>query len=415
MSDGARVREILLTVSGSISAYKAAYLARELGRSGARVHVLMTRAATKFVSPLTFEALTGEPAEVEPFRTDDGSSIRHVALAREADVFVVAPATADFLARLALGLANDVPTAAALVCRAPFVIAPAMNTDMWLHPATQEHLATLRSRGATIVEPEFGDLACGEVGPGRLAEVESIVEAVFEAAERGREAHDNAGVESPPASPLSGRKVVVTAGGTEESIDPVRVISNRSSGRMGAALATEALARGAKVTVIAARHQVPMPQGAREVSALSVAEMGRALTEEMVDGDVLLMAAAVSDFVPATSSDKKIKRGDGGLLLQLRSAPDLLAGVGRSRRPGQILVGFALETDDGEAHARSKLAAKGLDLIVLNHPREALGTSSTQVVLVPAEGAARPLAAGPKSAVAGEILDVVEGLITARG
>lgn len=396
-------RRVLLAVSGSIAAYKAVYVARELGRRGAEVRVLMTDAATHFVGPLTFEAITGHPVEVESFHTGSDGAIRHVTLAREADLLVAAPATADLIARLALGLAGDVPTALALVCQAPLLVAPAMNHDMWKHPATQTHVQTLRERGATIVEPGSGFLACGEEGPGRLADPDAIVDA----------ATDLLGAPG-MTGPLDGVRVVVTAGGTEAAIDPVRVVANRSSGRMGFALAAGARSLGADVRLIAARTSVPPPDGVPIRPARTVDALRETLADEMVEADVLLMAAAVSDYVPTAPSDTKIKRDGSDLRVDLSPAPDLLAEIGSRRRDGQFLVGFALETTGGEARALEKLRRKGVDLVVLNHPETSLDTETAEVVILDGSGGRWPVPEGSKDVVAEAILNRVV-MATGRG
>ena len=389
-------KSVLLAVSGSIAAYKAAYLVRELQRAGADVRVLMTRSACEFVAPLTFEALTGHPVEVEPFKADD--AIRHVALAREADALLVAPATAHILARLALGLADDVPTTLALACTAPIVAAPAMNVEMWRKPATQANVATLMERGVRFVAPEEGDLACGEVGAGRLAEPGAIVAELTRAI-------------AAPHSAWSGRRVLITAGGTEQPIDPVRVIGNRSSGRTGIALASAARDLGASVELLLARHSEPAPPGVVCRSAAPGEEMREAVLRGMADADVLLMAAAVSDFVPREVAEEKIKRASGELELRFDPTPDILAEAARARRAGQLLVGFALETSRGEERALEKMHAKGIDAIVLNHPALALEGAESEVTIFAAAGQRWSLPRASKAEIARGILARIEELL----
>lgn len=391
-----RDKTVALAVSGSIAAYKAANLVRELRRAGAEVRVSMTREAAEFVAPLTFEALSEHPVEIDPFRS--GESIRHIALAREADLLLIAPATAHLIARLALGLADDAPTALALACRAPLIIAPAMNSGMWQHPATQENIRTLQQRGAQIIEPDQGELACGEQGPGRLPDAELIVAAV----ER---------LLRPPSPRWQGRRVLVTAGGTEEAIDAVRVLSNRSSGRMGMALARAAQDLGARVELILARHSVAVPAELEVHHARSVEAMREAVLEAMPRTDLLIMAAAVSDFKPLRPAVKKIKREQGTLTIELEPTADILSQVSKGRRPGQILVGFALEDEEGEAEACRKLETKGLDLIVLNHPEVALDTTHNQVTIFSAKGESWRLEAAPKDEIARAILARIEDLL----
>jgi phosphopantothenoylcysteine decarboxylase/phosphopantothenate--cysteine ligase len=383
-------KTIALIVSGSIAAYKSANLIRELRRRGAAVRVVMTRSAAQFVAPLTFEALSEHPVEIDPFRS--GESIRHIALAREADAIVIAPATAHILARLALGLADDAPTALVLASRSPLVIAPAMNTMMWQHEATQQNLRTLHSRGAHIIEPEAGPLACGETGAGRLPDAEVIADRV----ER---------ILSPAESPWRGRRVLITAGGTEEPIDAVRVLTNRSSGRMGVTLAAAAERRGAVVELILARHTVAPPAGVEVQHALTADAMGRAVRERLPAADVLIMAAAVADFCPEKSVRGKISRSGGGLTLKLVPTIDILAAAAASRRPEQLLIGFALETDDIEERARRKLQVKGIDLIVANQAATALDRETNQVTIFAGDGSSHSLDLASKEEIAAGILD----------
>jgi phosphopantothenoylcysteine decarboxylase/phosphopantothenate--cysteine ligase len=334
---GARV---LLAVCGGIAAYKAAELARELMRHGAEVQPLLTTGAEAFVTRATFAALTGRrvPASI----WEDPAAVEHVALARWGQVLVVAPASAHTLARMAAGLADDLVTNVALAFSGPVVVAPAMHTEMWLHPATSRNLEILIDRGVRVVPPASGPLTSGDVGPGRLAELPDLVDGV--AAALG------------PARTLAGVRVLVSLGGTREPLDPVRYIGNRSSGRMGAAIVAEALRRGAEVTAVAAAVRVEVPAGARVVK---------------VETAQVVMAAAVADFRPKAAAAEKLKKERGVPEVVLEPTPDTLAELGRTRRPNQILVGFAAETTDHLAGGRRKLEHKHLDLVVVNHVESA--------------------------------------------
>jgi phosphopantothenoylcysteine decarboxylase/phosphopantothenate--cysteine ligase len=345
---GARV---LLAVSGGIAAYKAAELARELMRHGAEVQPLLTTGAEAFVTRATFAALTGRrvPASI----WEDPAAVEHVALARWGQVLVVAPASAHTLARMAAGLADDLVTNVALAFSGPVVVAPAMHTEMWLHPATSRNLEILIDRGVRVVPPASGPLTSGDVGPGRLAELPDLVDGV--AAALG------------PARTLAGVRVLVSLGGTREPLDPVRYIGNRSSGRMGAAIVAEALRRGAEVTAVAAAVRVEVPAGARVVKVETAQELYDAVLAAAPDADVVVMAAAVADFRPKAAAAEKLKKERGVPEVVLEPTPDTLAELGRTRRPGQILVGFAAETTDHLAGGRRKLEHKHLDLVVVNH------------------------------------------------
>jgi phosphopantothenoylcysteine decarboxylase / phosphopantothenate---cysteine ligase len=345
---GARV---LLAVSGGIAAYKAAELARELMRHGAEVQPLLTSGAEAFVSRATFAALTGRrvPASI----WEDPAAVEHVALARWGQVLVVAPASAHTLARMAVGLADDLVTNVALAFSGPVVVAPAMHTEMWLHPATSRNLELLIDRGVQVVPPASGPLTSGDVGPGRLAELPDLVDGV--AAALG------------PARTLAGVRVLVSLGGTREPLDPVRYIGNRSSGRMGAAIVAEALRRGAEVTAVAAAVRVEVPAGARVVKVETAQELYDAVLAAAPVADVVVMAAAVADFRPKAAAAEKLKKERGVPEVVLEPTPDTLAELGRTRRPGQILVGFAAETTDHLAGGRRKLEHKHLDLVVVNH------------------------------------------------
>ena len=358
--------KVALGVSGGIAAYKAAEIVRLLQERGIRVQVIMTQAAQEFVRPLTFAALSGEKvitgmfsAENEPPNID--SAIEHIAVAQSIDALLVAPASADVLAKFAQGIANDFLTTLYLAATAPLVVAPAMNVNMWNHPATQANLETLRKRGVRVVEPGEGYLACGMTGQGRLAENETIVAAVLEAMGASQD--------------LAGETLLITAGPTHEKIDPVRYLTNRSSGRMGYALAEAALRRGARVLLVSGPTAL-MPPGTAETTRVeSAEEMRQAVLELLPKATVVIKTAAVSDFRPKASAEQKIKRR-GPMTLELEPTDDILAEIGR-RKQDQIVVGFAAETENVLENARKKLLSKSLDAIVVNDvSREGIGFDS---------------------------------------
>ena len=395
-------RHVLLGVSGGIAAYKAAALARALIRGGAQVQAVLTPAAATFVGPATFEGLTGRAVPSDVF--SDNEHAPHIHLARRADVAVLAPATANLIAKLATGLADDLLTSTALMLECPLVVAPAMHTEMWLHPATRANIATLRARGATIVGPDDGPLAVGDTGQGRLAGEEEILAAV-------------AGVLHHSDSPLAGRRVVVTAGGTREPIDPVRFIGNRSSGKMGYALAREVARRGADVALVAAPNHLSDPAGAAVRHVETAVQMRDAVLELAEGADVVIKAAAVADFRPERYSAQKIKKDGGGLdEVRLVRNPDILAELGQ-RKGGQLLVGFAAETDLAEAHGRDKLHRKGLDLIVVNRVDMAdsgFNVDTNRAVLLRADGSRREVPLTTKDRLAAVVCDEVESLLQQR-
>jgi phosphopantothenoylcysteine decarboxylase/phosphopantothenate--cysteine ligase len=396
-------RTVVVGVSGGIAAYKACELVRWLIQREASVIVAMTPAATEFVTPLTFQALSGNPVvkdlwgnqrpgfELPPAAAARvGGKVEHVDVAEAADCLVIAPATADLMARLVHGEAPDALTSIAMACPAPLVICPAMDLEMWRQPSTQANVRALRSRGAIIVGPETGPLASGLTGPGRLAAIEAIGETVERVVTR--------------RASMKGLRVLIGAGRTEEPIDPVRVLTNRSSGRMGFALAEAARDRGAAVTVVAGATSVEPPAGVALVSVLSATDMEQAMRSHAPKADLVLMAAAVADYRPARAAAQKLKRGEGPRSIELLPNPDILAAIAARRRPGQVIVGFALETRHGLANARAKLRAKGLDLIVLNSPRAGIGGETNQVTLVEA-GRRRALPVLPKREVAEHIIE----------
>ncbi|NOT34886.1 MAG: bifunctional phosphopantothenoylcysteine decarboxylase/phosphopantothenate--cysteine ligase CoaBC [Candidatus Eisenbacteria bacterium] len=394
-----------LGVSGGIAAYKACELARWLQLQGASVIAILTPAATEFVTPLTFQALTGNPVvrelwgdQAPRFQVPAAAAkklrgrVEHVDVAEALDLLVIAPATADLMARLVHGSAPDALTAVALACRAPIVVCPAMDLEMWRKASTQSNVRSLRARGARIVGPESGALASGLAGPGRLAAIEAIGAAVIEAAAS--------------RASMAGVRVLVGAGRTEEPLDPVRMLTNRSSGRMGYAVAEAARDRGASVTLVSGPADLDPPHGVELVAVRRAAEMERAMTLEAARSDVIVMAAAVADYRPARVSARKIKRTSDRAVLELEPNADILAGLGAARRKGQVLVGFALETNDGIRHARTKLRVKRLDFVVLNAPEASLGRETNRVTLVDASRA-EALAEMTKREVAERVLDRV--------
>jgi phosphopantothenoylcysteine decarboxylase/phosphopantothenate--cysteine ligase len=390
-------RRIVVGVTGSIAAYKAVGLVRMLAERGASVDVAMTPAATAFVTPLTFASLTHRPVVSEVMALDDDQQIAHVELAEGADAIVIAPATANVIAELAAGLVGDAVTAIASASRAPIVVAPAMDAGMWTNPATQRNVETLRGFGYYLVEPEVGALASGLTGVGRLAEPPQIVEAVERLFARAGE--------------LEGLHIVVSAGGTREPLDPVRFIGNRSSGKMGVAVAEAARDRGASVTLIAGAMSVAPPRGVTVVDATTAAAMHDAVMRVASAADILVMAAAVADFAPKRPSAKKIKRQGPGLQVDLVPNPDIVAEVGElpeDVRP--FLIGFAAESDELEANARSKLRDKGLDLIVGNTvggPFDAIGSDENKVTVFGVEGPLTDWPMLPKRQVAERLWDLI--------
>lgn len=393
-------KRIVLGVTGGIAAYKAASLASTLTQAGAIVDVILTEGARQFIQPLTFQTLTKRPVYSGVFEGWREDFFGHVSLAREADLLVVAPATANTLARLAIGLADDMLAAVALATAAPIVLAPAMEHHMWHHPATRMNVEHLRESGAVIVAPETGHLASGAEGDGRLASQEVLLGAI-----RATLGRDGA---------LAGRHIVVTAGGTREPIDPVRYVGNRSSGRMGIALAMAALDRGARVTLIAGPTVTSMPAGPEIVRIETALEMQQAVERTVADADALIMAAAVADFRPRDMSAQKIKKqaGQESLELALVRNPDILAGVSR---PGLVKIGFAAETEDLLANATHKLAAKGLDLIVANDAVATIGSAASVATLVTPGAPPEALPEMSKEELAARIVTVMSRLLSGRG
>ncbi len=391
--------EVVLGVCGGIAAYKACELLRLFTESGHGVRVVPTASALRFVGAPTWAALSGRPVTPEVF--DDVHEVPHVRIGRQADLVVVAPATADLLARAAHGIADDLLTNTLLTATCPVVYAPAMHTEMWENPATRANVATLRARGAVVIEPAVGRLTGADTGKGRLPDPAQIFAAALRVLRRGATAETD----------LAGRRVVVTAGGTREPLDPVRFLGNRSSGKQGYALARAAVARGASVTLIAANVTLADPAGADVVRAGTTEELRKATVEAAADADVVVMAAAPADFRPATIADQKIKKVDGGTAptIDLVTNPDIAAELGAAKRPGQLLVAFAAETHDALENARGKLVRKRADLIVVNEVGVDLvfGADSNTVTILGADGSTTELGELPKDDVADAVWDHV--------
>ncbi|MCX5609022.1 MULTISPECIES: bifunctional phosphopantothenoylcysteine decarboxylase/phosphopantothenate--cysteine ligase CoaBC [unclassified Streptomyces] len=398
--------KVVLGVSGGIAAYKACELLRRLTESGHEVRVVPTAASLNFVGEATWAALSGNPASTEVWETVH--EVPHVRIGQSADLVVVAPATADMLAKAAHGLADDLLTNTLLTARCPVVFAPAMHTEMWEHPATQENVATLRRRGAVVIEPAVGRLTGKDTGKGRLPDPEEIFEVCRAVLARGVAEPD-----------LAGRHVVISAGGTREPLDPVRFLGNRSSGKQGYALARTAVARGARVTLVAANTALADPAGVDVVRVGTAVQLREAVLKAAADADVVVMAAAVADFRPAEYAGGKIKKKDGQepAPVALVRNPDVLAEVSADRaRVGQVVVGFAAETDDVLANGRAKLRRKGCDLLVVNEVGESktFGSEENEAVILASDGSETPVPHGPKEALADVVWDQVAARLPAR-
>ncbi len=394
-------KRIVLGVTGSIAVYKAVGLLRALVREGATVHVVMTQSAMKFVTPLTFEVLSGRSVSTDLFETHQ--EMKHLSLPEKADAVVIAPATANFLAKAALGLGDDLLSTMLLTAQCPLLIAPAMDGGMWTHPTVTEHVRTLRGRGTVVLDPEEGPLASGRIGQGRLAEEATILEAL-----RNTIA---------PRQDWRGHSMLVSAGPTQEPIDPVRFISNRSSGKMGYALAEAAQARGAQVVLVSGPTALPAPQAVEVISVNTAEEMAKALTTRLSWSTVVIMAAAVADFRPKQAASQKLKKqGRTETSLDLERTTDILATLS-AQRTSQLLVGFAAETNDLVRHAQEKLIAKGLDLIVANDVTQTgtgFGSDHNTATIIDREGAVLELPLMSKRELADKILDKARGLFQAR-
>ncbi len=386
---------VLLGVTGGIAAYKAALVARLLVKAGAEVDTVLTRGAREFIGAPTFEGITGRPARTEVWEDVAGST--HVQVGRDADVVVVYPTTAHTLAKVANGFADDLLTNSLLVARCPVVMAPAMHTEMWEHPATQRNVATLRERGHVIVGPAEGELMGGDVGPGRVVEPEVILAEL----ERLLAHRDD----------LVGRTVVVTAGGTREALDPVRFLGNRSTGKMGFAIAAEAARRGARVHLVAGPTHLLTPTGVQRHDVVSALDMHAEVMALAESADVVVKAAAVADFRPASAATRKIKKAEGVPTIELQRNPDILAELGtRERGERPVLVGFAAETHDAEEHGREKLERKRVDLLVVNDvsaPDAGFGVDTNRVLILHADGRTVEVPLSTKAEVAGRLWDEV--------
>ena len=392
------VKSVALGVCGGIAAYKAVEVLRGLQRAGCAVRVAMTKRACEFVQPLTFRALSGSHVIVDDYAPDNPDPIAHITFSQSVDLLVVAPATANIIAKFANGVDDDFLSSTYLACTAPVLIAPAMNTTMWEHPATQRNLRQLRADGVYFVEPDAGEMACGTIGPGRLSEPERIVRAALEIL---------AGPDRP--KDLAGERFLITVGATREAIDPVRFISNRSSGKMGFALAEAALKRGAAVTVVAGVTTVDPPVGVRLLKALSADEMLKAVASEAGKASVFIGAAAIADYRPAQRAEQKIKKSNESITLTLERTPDVLSQVAASRANGMLVVGFAAETENVLDNAKEKLHSKQLDAIVANDvSREDSGfdTATNKIAIITADNAVE-LPLMTKSEAADRILDAI--------
>jgi phosphopantothenoylcysteine decarboxylase/phosphopantothenate--cysteine ligase len=389
-------KTIVLGITGSIAAYKAADIASRLTKEGARVEVVMTKAATWFIAPLALRSITGRPVVTDMFDPESQRNLEHITLAETADVVVIAPATASLIAKLAAGIADEMPALVVLATKAPIILAPAMNVNMYENPITQENLARLRARGFTIIEPERGRLASGRVGLGRLADSDKIIGTIKQVLGRRGD--------------LAGKKLVVSAGGTQEPIDPVRHISNPSSGKMGYAIAEAARDRGAEVKLISAPVSLLPPAGVELIPVKTTLEMQKAVAKAVAKADALIMAAAVTDYQPKTTAKEKIKKDTPCLKLELVRTPDILAEV----KGDFIRVGFAAESNNIVANARKKLVSKKLDMIVANDITAAdsgFGVDTNKVTIIDKKGKAEKLPLMSKREVADKILDRVVGLV----
>lgn len=387
-------KTVVLGVTGSIAAYKAAELASQLTQAGAQVEVIMTEAATQFITPLTFRNITGRPVVTKMFELASEYSVEHVALAEAADVVVIAPATANTIAKIAAGIADDMLSCTVLATKAPVIVAPAMDVNMYENPVTQENIARLKARGFLMVGPGYGRLASGKMGLGRLVDTGEIMAAISQVLGKGGD--------------LCGKRIVVTAGGTQEPLDPVRCLTNRSSGRMGYAIAEAARDRGAEVVLVTAPTALPRPYGMEVVEVTTAQEMYQAVKKAVERADALIMAAAVADYRPAKMAESKIKRDKSEkLVLELERTPDILGEV----RGNFLRVGFAAESEDLVANAKEKLKKKQLDLIVANDV-SAIGAETNLVVLIDRTGSTVELPTLPKREVADRILDRVASLLS---
>ena len=390
-------KTVLVGVTGGIAAYKTAGLVSSLVKAGAEVHVIMTEHACEFIRPLTFETLTGNKCVVDTFERSFKFDVEHVSLAKKADVFIVAPATANVMAKMAHGLADDMLTTTFLASRCPKIVAPAMNTAMYENPVTQDNMKLLRKYGIEVIEPASGYLACGDTGAGKMPEPEVL----FSYIERAVCCEKD----------MIGKKVLVTAGATRESMDPVRFITNHSTGKMGFALAKECMLRGAEVTLVKAQTGGEPPMFVDVVPVASAADMFEAVTSRAKDMDIIIKAAAVSDYTPAVVSDQKVKKKDGDMAIAMERTRDILKYLGEHKQPGQFLCGFSMETENMLENSTAKLQKKNADMIVANNLKDAgagFGTDTNLVTLITAEGA-KALELMGKDQVARAIVDEIMG------
>ena len=396
---------VALGVCGGIAAYKAVEVLRGLQRAGCTVRVAMTKRACEFVQPLTFRALSGSHVVVDDYALDNPDPIAHITFSQSVDLLLVAPATANIIAKFANGIADDFLSSTYLACSSPVLLAPAMNTRMWEHPATQRNVKQLSADGVIVITPDAGEMACGTIGPGRLSEPDRIVAAALDLLNRDGLAR---------AKDLAGERFLITVGATREQIDPVRFISNRSSGRMGFAIAESAVKRGAEVTVVAGVTSTTPPDGIKIITALSADEMARAVAEKLDSASVFIGAAAVADYRPVTRADQKIKKSNESLVLTLERTTDILAEVSRNRKDGTLVVGFAAETEDVLANAKKKLESKHLDAVIANDvSRDDVGFESQfNAVTILKRGGSSPieLPRSDKREIAEQILNVILSL-----
>ena len=387
-------KHIVLGVSGSIAAYKIASLASMLAKKQADVTVIMTPNATNFINPITFESLTGNKCLVDTFDRNFQFNVEHVALAKLADVFLVAPASADVIAKAACGIADDMLTTTLLACRCPKIFAPAMNTRMYENPIVQDNIKKLKEYGMEVIDPAMGYLACGDVGAGKMPEPEVLFETIVHAL---------------TPKDMAGKRLLVTAGPTQEKLDPVRYISNHSTGRMGYAVARQAMLRGADVTLVSGKTDLQPPVGVRVVPVVSAADMAQAVKEAAPEQDIIIKAAAVADYRPAAVAQEKIKKKDGELSIALERTEDILAWLGDHRREGQFLCGFSMETEHLLENSRAKLEKKKIDMIVANNLRQegaGFGTDTNVVTVLTKEDAVE-LPLMTKEEVADRLLDLI--------
>lgn len=390
-------KTVLLGVSGGIAAYKSASLASALVKAEAEVHVIMTEHACNFINPITFETLTGNKCIVDTFDRNFQHSVEHVALAKKADVFMVAPATANVMAKLAHGLADDMLTTTFLAAKCPKIIVPAMNTGMYENPVTQDNMKTLVKYGMEVIEPASGYLACGDTGAGKMPEPEVLFQYIEKAIACEKD--------------MVGKKVLVTAGATKEAMDPVRFITNHSTGKMGFALAKECMLRGADVTIVKAQTSSEIPMFVEVVPVESAADMFEAVTARAADMDIIVKAAAVSDYTPANVSCEKVKKKDGDLSIPMKRTQDILMYLGQHKKEGQFLCGFSMETENMLENSTAKLAKKNADMIVANNLKDTgagFGTDTNLVTLITREGAEQLELMG-KDQVAKAIVDKILG------